>query len=66
MGITCFYSDTDFNETMDAYEKSGESLEGATGLLLTDPLCNPRSEQQKPNSEHEFLTDEDMKNFSVM
>lgn len=49
---------------MDMYEKSGESLEGVLGLLLTDPLYNTMRERKQYNLEHDLLTNEEIQNIT--
>lgn len=36
MGKIYFYSASELRDTMDAYAKSGESLQGAVGQILTE------------------------------
>lgn len=49
---------------MEAYEESGEYLEGEVGPVLTKQPYRTRLEKQNYNSEHDVLTDEDMQNFT--
>lgn len=44
---------------MDAYEESGEALEGVMGFALSEASYKTRNEQQRFNSEHDLLTDEE-------
>lgn len=59
MGIIGFCSDTDFAETMDGYEKSGEALESAVSLVMIYPPYSKRRELQWFNSKHDFFIKED-------
>lgn len=42
IGKFCFYSDTDFRDTMDVYEESSSPPNGFLGPVLTDHPYNTR------------------------
>ena len=58
----CVAYNTPFDETAEAHSGGcGEELKGKVQLVMTDPPWNYRRERKLDNSEHDVLSDEDMK-----